>query len=87
MTDVAQLAVFVRGVDSDFNVTKELLGLQAMRGTTTDEDIFLQVKKLMNDINLQIEKLHSLATDGAHAMVGSKVGFVSKMKKRAFNLQ
>ena len=81
VTDVAQLAVFVRGVDSDFNVTEEVLGLQAMKGTTTGEDIFQQVKKLMNDFNLQIEKLHSLATDGAPAMVGSKVGFVSKMNK------
>ena len=30
VTDVPQLAVFVRGVDSDFNVTEEVLGLQAM---------------------------------------------------------
>ena len=79
--DLGQLAVFVRGVDSDFNVTEEVLGLQAMRGTTTGEDIFQQVKKLMNEFNLQIKKLHSLATDGTPAMVGSKVGFVSKINK------
>ena len=80
VTDIAQLAVFVRGVDSDFNVTEEMLGLQSMKGTTTGEDIFLEVKKLMKKFNLSTEKLHSLSTDGAPSMVGSKNGFVSKMK-------
>ena len=80
VTDIAQLAVFVRGVDSDFNVTEEMLGLQSMKGTTTSEDIFHEVKNLTKNFNLSIEKLHSLATDGAPSMVGSKNGFVSKLK-------
>ena len=80
VTDIAQLAVFVRGVDSDLNVTEEMLGLESMKGTTTSDDIFHEVKNLMKKFNLSIDKLHSLATDGAPSMVGSKNGFVSKMK-------
>ena len=80
VTDIAQLAVFVRGVDSDLNVTEEMLGLESMKGTTTSNDIFHEVKNLMKKFNLSIDKLHSLATDGAPSMVGSKNGFVSKIK-------
>ena len=59
MSDVAQLAAFVHGVDSDFNVTEEMLELQAMKGTTACEDIFQEVKVLMSKFNLPIDKLHS----------------------------
>ena len=46
VTDVAQIAVFARGVHSDFNVTEEMLELQAMKDTTTGEDIFQGSEKL-----------------------------------------
>ena len=80
VTNTAQLAVFVRGIDDDFNITEEMLGLQAMKDTTTGEDIFQELKILMAKFNLHFEKLHGLSTDGAPAMVGSKVGLTSKIK-------
>lgn len=80
VSDTAQLAVFVRGIDDDFNITEEMLGLQAMKDTTTGEDIFQELKMLMAKFNLSFEKLHGVSTDGAPAMVGSKVGLISKIK-------
>ena len=80
VTNTAQLAVFVRGIDDDFNITEEMLGLQAMKDTTTGEDIFQELKILMAKFNLHFEKLHGLSADGAPAMVGSKVGLTSKIK-------
>ena len=76
----AQLAVFVRGIDDDFSITEEMLGLQAMKDTTTGEDIFQELKMLMAKFNLHFEKLHGLATDVAPAMVGNKVGLTSKIR-------
>ena len=47
ITSTAQLAVFVRGINQEFNITEEMLGLQAMKDTTTGDDIFNEVKALM----------------------------------------
>ena len=33
--DTAQLLIFIRGIDKDFSITEELLGLESMKGTTT----------------------------------------------------
>ena len=80
VANIAQLAVFVRGIDADFNITEDMLGLQAMKDTTTGEDIFQELKILMAKFNLHFDKLHGISTDGAPAMVGSKVGLTSKIK-------
>jgi hypothetical protein len=34
-SDTAQLAIFIREADADFNITEELLALQPLKGTTT----------------------------------------------------
>jgi hypothetical protein len=38
--DTAELLIFVRGINSEFEMTEELAGLQSLKGTTTGEDIF-----------------------------------------------
>lgn len=43
ITDVAQLAIFIRGVDDTLTVTEEFLELVPMTDTTTAEDIFCSV--------------------------------------------
>ncbi|GBP19876.1 General transcription factor II-I repeat domain-containing protein 2A [Eumeta japonica] len=45
LSDTAQLAIFIRGVDKEFTVTEKLLALQPLKGTTTGEDIFNEVQK------------------------------------------
>ena len=42
--DTAQLAIFIRGVDGDFNFTEELLSIQSMKDTTTGSNIFEEVE-------------------------------------------
>ena len=79
ITSTAQLAVFVRGIDQEFNITEEMLGLQAMKDTTTGDDIFNEVKALMT--KFQLQNLRGFSTDGAPAMVGSRAGVSSLIKK------
>jgi hypothetical protein len=41
VTDIAQLAVFIRGVNEDFQLVVELLELVPMKGKTGTDDFFL----------------------------------------------
>ena len=81
ITSTAQLAVFVRGIDQEFNITEKMLGLQAMKDTNTGDDIFNEVKALTTKFNLQLQNLRGFSTDGAPAMVGSRAGVSSLIKK------
>uniref|UniRef100_A0A3B5QKV8 DUF4371 domain-containing protein n=1 Tax=Xiphophorus maculatus TaxID=8083 RepID=A0A3B5QKV8_XIPMA len=60
--DSVHLSVFIRGVNPDLSVTKELLDIVAMHGTTTGRDIFDAVEKSVNS---------------APAMFGGKTGLTS----------
>ena len=81
ITSTAQLAVFVGGIDQEFNIMEEMLGLQAMKDTTTGDDIFNEVKALMTKFNFQLQNLRGYLMDGAPAMVGSRAGVSSLIKK------
>lgn len=76
ISDTAQLLIFVRGVDEDFNITEELASLKSMKGTTTGRDIYGEFEKCMNSLNLPLQKLANVTTDGAPNMVGANQGFV-----------
>lgn len=52
MSHTAQLAVFIRGVSEDFEITEELLGLQPMKGTTQGTDLFTSLIELLNKFKL-----------------------------------
>ena len=81
LSDTAQLLIFVRGVDEKFNITEELASLKCMKGTTTGRDIYDEFKKCINSLNLPIEKLANITTDGAPNMVGTNQGFVGIFNK------
>ena len=73
--DTAQLAIFIRGVTKGFEVVEELLDLCPMKGTTTGQDIFNEVKHVMMKFNLSLDKVCGITTDGAPAMIGKHKGF------------
>lgn len=41
INDVAQLAIFIRGVDDNFTVTEEFVKLAPLKDTTTSNDILM----------------------------------------------
>ncbi|CAD1470964.1 unnamed protein product [Heterotrigona itama] len=41
ISDKSQLAIFVRGIDSNFDISEELCSLVPMKGTTTGREIFV----------------------------------------------
>ena len=65
MSDTAQLAIFIGGVDKEFTVTKESLALQPLKGTTTGENIFNEVQKVFIGFALPWSKLFEVCTGAA----------------------
>ena len=89
ITDVSQLAIFIRGVNDNFEVTEELLDLVPLHSTTKAEDIFSGLKSAIEKSQVNWEKLVSVTTDGAPAMIGEKNGLKmliqNKMKEHKSN--
>ena len=84
MSDTAQLAIFIRGVDSNFVVTEEMLRLYPMTGTTKGTDISKAVKDTLVDrFSLSLKNLSGIATDGAPSMTGRKEGAVTLLRNEA----
>ena len=76
-TDTAQLAIFVRGVDSNLDVFEELLSMASLKDRTTGEDMFKALKNVMEFYDLRFENLVGVATDGAPSMIGKHSGLVA----------
>ncbi|KAJ8018177.1 General transcription factor II-I repeat domain-containing protein 2 [Holothuria leucospilota] len=87
VTDTAQLAIFIRGVNSDFVITEELLSVQSMKDTTTGQDIYEEVKSAFSRFSLKWENLSGIVTDGAPAMKGKNSGLVARIKTELANRQ
>ncbi|KFM75893.1 Transposable element Tcb1 transposase, partial [Stegodyphus mimosarum] len=81
ITSTAQLLLFVRGISGNFEVTEELVGMSSMKGRTTGADILSSVLNLCSAHNFDINKLVSITTDGAPAMIRIQNGVVSLLRK------
>ncbi|KAK7906743.1 hypothetical protein WMY93_015355 [Mugilogobius chulae] len=81
-SDIAQLSIFIRGVDSSLSVTEEFLALRPMHGTTTGHDLYEEVSRCVNEMELPWEKLVGLTTDGAPAMCGHRSGLVARIREK-----
>ncbi|KAK5868072.1 hypothetical protein PBY51_012517 [Eleginops maclovinus] len=77
VSDSAQLLVFLRGVNEDFEVCQELAGLETLKGTTKGVDIFMAVERVLDKNGLKWETLSGITTDGAPAMVGKRAGLTA----------
>lgn len=51
--DTAQLLIFIRGIDDNFNVYEELADLCSLKGTTTGEDLFESINRCLNNLGLE----------------------------------
>ena len=77
INDTAQLAIFIRGVDSKMDVTEELLDLVSMKDATTGIDIKEAVINCAEVHQIDLKNLIGITTDGAPSMVGKNNGAVN----------
>nr|XP_022907692.1 protein ZBED8-like [Onthophagus taurus] len=75
-TDLAQVLYFIRAVTKDFQCYEELLALGTLTGRTRGVDIFENFREICHRLQLNINNLVSVCTDGAPSMRGKKEGFL-----------
>ena len=68
--DTAQLLVFIRGIDENFEITEKLLSLEHLNDTTTGHDLFENVGNCLDRSGIPLHKLASITTGGALALTG-----------------
>ena len=84
VTDVSQLLIFTRTIDSSFEVHEELLKLVSLHNTTKGTDIFDAVNTVVVDHG-GFSKLSAVVTDGAPSMQGRRTGFVGLLRENGVN--
>ncbi|XP_047482993.1 general transcription factor II-I repeat domain-containing protein 2A-like [Penaeus chinensis] len=82
ITDVPQLAIFIRGVDDILTATEEFVELVPMTDTTTAADIFTALVGALDRVEVDWSRAVSLATDGAPSMTGRKAGVGTKFREK-----
>jgi hypothetical protein len=51
------LAVVIHGIDMDLNITEELAASVPVKGSTTGADLFEEVKKALQSLDIPVQKL------------------------------
>jgi len=64
LSDTAQLLIFIRGIDTEYNITEAHASLKSVSGTKKGV-IFEKVNFCIENLGLTGEKLCSITTDGA----------------------
>jgi hypothetical protein len=78
--DTAQLCIYMRCVNEEFDITEELLDIR-QHISSKGEDVFRETKDVIDNRQLNWDKLDSVCTDGAPAMIGKVKGFVSLLER------
>ncbi|XP_047389158.1 general transcription factor II-I repeat domain-containing protein 2B-like isoform X3 [Sciurus carolinensis] len=82
INNTPQLALFIRGVDDNFDVSEELLDTVPVTGTRSGHEVFSRVEKSLRKFNIDWSKLVSVASTGTPAMVDANHGLVTKLKSK-----
>ncbi|XP_060691829.1 LOW QUALITY PROTEIN: general transcription factor II-I repeat domain-containing protein 2A-like [Hemiscyllium ocellatum] len=80
--DTAQLLIFVHGITTDFKVTEELAAMQPMKGTTTGNDLFMEVNACLDTLGLKWDKLAGVTMDGYPNVTGKNVGLLKRTQDK-----
>lgn len=85
--NIAQLMIFVKTINENFEICENLLHCTSLYGTTKGVDIFQAVKSVFDSEGINLSKLSSLTTDGAPAMMSENVGVVGQFKKHGLQIK
>ncbi|GBO31930.1 General transcription factor II-I repeat domain-containing protein 2 [Araneus ventricosus] len=65
INDTAQLVLFIRGVDENFEISEELACMRSLKGTTKGCDIFRDFQEGLLTLKVPITNICNITTDGA----------------------
>lgn len=81
ISDTAQVSLFVRYM-SEQGPKEELFGLLPLKGQTRGEDIANAVEKYLEHTGIDLNRIISIATDGAKNMTGANKGAVTILRTK-----
>lgn len=83
IVDNEQMSIFVRFFDVESKVFREeLLAILPFKGKTREEDLFKTFDEFITKSNISYDKMVSLSTDGAPAMIGKEKGLVKRIRDK-----
>ena len=80
--DTAQLLIYLRGIDENFEITEKLLSMECLKDTITGKDLYSSVINRLIRSGLSLDKLASITTDGAPSLTGKHSGLVKLMSDK-----
>ena len=86
-TDAAQLAIFIRGIDDEYNVTEEVASSVPLKDTTKSRDLYEAVKNTLKRFSLSSVSIAGRVTDGAPVVAGKREGLVKLIEDDAIPTQ
>ena len=79
------MCVWYRAIDSDLNITTNILTLQPLHNHCKAQDIFKICNEVFERFHLKIQNCTSITTDGAANMTGKNKGFINLLRKSNTN--
>ncbi|XP_065665708.1 general transcription factor II-I repeat domain-containing protein 2A-like [Hydra vulgaris] len=76
----AQLCVYARFITTNCCLFEELLGIELLETTTTGQDIYDKLFKILKNRKVPLQKISSVVTDGAPAMIRRIRGVVTLLR-------
>ena len=85
VSNISQLIVYTQYIN-DGGIKYEFLFCQGLQTTTKAANVFLLLDEFFQRNQIMWEKVGSVCTDGAPAMIGNKSGFVALVKANVSDL-
>lgn len=83
IVDDEQMSIFVRFFHTECQIFREeLLAILPLKGNTRGEDLFKVINDFFIKYNISYDKIVSISTDGAPAMIGKEKGVVKRIKDK-----
>ena len=82
LQETAQLLIYIRGINENFQITEELLTMESLKGTTTGKDMYNSIINSLSRSRLSLDKLASITTNGAPSLTGTHSGLVKLINNK-----
>lgn len=80
--DTAQILIYIRGIDENFEITEELLSMASLKDTVTGKDLYNSVINSLIRSRPSLDKRASITTDDAPSLIGKHCGLVTLMNDK-----
>ena len=80
--DTAQLLIFIKGINDEFEIVEEFLAMESMRGTTRGCDLYKCVSGCLEKFNLPWTKLLNVTTHESPNLTGKNIRLLRRIQDR-----